>query len=100
MIMNYKLIEDLNVVQINLMRSWHELDDLIVSANNNRIDIALISEPPIHNGRLIKKRRFKIVQNVDANIDAPNKVAVLLFNPSLTIVKYRMIHTNVIAFDQ
>ena len=78
MIMNYKLIEDLNVVQINLMRSWHELDDLIVSANNNRIDIALISEPPIHNGRLIKKRRFKIVQNVDANIDAPNKVAVLL----------------------
>lgn len=56
----------IKIVQINLMKSWHALDDLIMYSQQENIDIALLSEPPVTHGKLLERSRYTTIQHDQA----------------------------------
>ena len=64
-IMDSSSIFSIQVVQTNLMRSRNALQDLLIYSRENRIDIALVSEPPTHNNIMIGIKDVLIIQSND-----------------------------------
>ena len=81
--MDSSSIFSIQVVQTNLMRSRNALQDLLIYSRENRIDIALVSEPPTHNNIMIGIKDVLIIQSNDNK--HRNKSSILIFNKSLQI---------------
>jgi len=73
----------IKIVQINLMKSWHALNDLIMYSQQENIDIALVSEPPVTHGKLLERSRYTTIQHDQATNEHWNKTAILIFNPTI-----------------
>ena len=95
LIMDSSLIFSIQVVQTNLMRSRNALQDLLMYSRENNIDIALVSEPPTHNNRMIGIKNVYIIQSNDNRYR--NKSSILIFNKSLQIDFSTIIATPLIT---
>ena len=73
----------IHLLQTNLMRSSKALQDLLMFSKENKVDIALFSEPPTHNNVMIGIKNVSIIQSNDNMYR--NKSCILIFNKSLQI---------------